>query len=116
MILIVCYTKNLNSVTQRLQSRYSIYLSDSDWKALEEQMIKFITNNRVKPKADNHAKLSRLLLELKTNNPSKFRNFEDWLIQLILEFKKRKSVTSSEDTTLRKKKSKKQAIELQIYS
>ena len=116
MILIVCYIKNLTSVTQRLQSRYSIYLSDSDWKALEDQIINYITNNRVKPKTDKHERLSKLLIELKTNNPGKFRNFEDWLVQLILEFKQRKSNATIEITSLKKKKSKKMAIELQIYT
>lgn len=115
----VCYTQNLTGVTRRLQSRYSIYLSKSDWRTLEDRLIEYITSissSLVKPKADRHETLTKLLAELKMNNPRKFRMFEDWLLQLILEFKHRISDTSGEIIPFRKIKTKKKAIERQIYT
>ena len=64
----VCYTKNLTGVIKRLESRYSIYLTNADWQLLDNEIAKYLTSILAmdnQPETDQHALITLLLKELK---------------------------------------------------
>ena len=118
--LMVCYTKIFTGVIKRLESRYFIFLTDADWQSLENEIATYLTsisNRDNQPEIDNHALITLLLKELKKNWSQKFRMFEDWLLQLIIQHRRSGSLSPAViNTPARKKKTKKKLMEKQIYS